>query len=655
MAIVPSPEEIYNVVAGAFDVEFYLTIYEDVARAGLDPIRHFLDEGSREGRDPAPWFSTRDYLEAVPEASAVNPFHHYLSVGWCLGKSPQASEFGSVYLWSAADTGNSPLSSRRNGLAVQPVRQQESQQVAELTANSDPWAVDRAVLLQAFDADYYHSLYPDISAAGIDPLDHFLAEGWREGRAPSRGFSVPDYLEFNPDVAALGINPFLHYVVAGRSEGRLGVHDLGFRHRMLSGLLTVPERQAHARKRMDSLTADPEIGLEDLGSLDKGLHLTFSHDDFTANVGGLQLCLQREAAGLARRGIDHLHLFPVTPWPTVRPDSVSGLTGVLLNGVRLGVFSASEIAQALRKAGSGEAGDCRTFAVHSLLGHAAIEVLDILKAAGLRKGYLWIHDFTSICAGFHLMRNDVADCGAPPLESPACSICVYSEYRQAHIEAHNRLFAGLDITVAAPSPSAYATWRLASTAPGDTPHIIHAHATLTPTQALISVGRKAPLKVAYIGMTALHKGWAAFEELSEAFADDPRYAFLHLGSQPGLGSRVPFRQISVSGQGPTAMRDALMEEAVDVVLLWSLCRETFSLAAHEAAAAGVFILTHADSGNIAAFVRSGDFGQVLESEAELMALFKGGQVANRARRRRKPMLYDLSFSETTADLLEPSR
>ncbi len=652
MASRASPEEIYNVVAGAFDVEFYLTIYDDVARAGLDPIRHFLDEGSREGRDPAPWFSTRAYLEAVPEAAADNPFYFYLSAGWRLGQAPQASEFASAHLWSAADSGNSPGSALQNGLADPRVQRHGSRPVADPAASPDPWTVDRDVLLQVFDADYYRAIYPDIAEAGIDPLDHFLTEGWREGRAPSRTFSVPDYLEFNPDVAALGINPFLHYVIAGRSEGRLGVHDLGFRHRMLARLLTVPERQAHARKLMDGFTADPPSGLEALGRLGSDLHLTFSHDDFTANVGGLQLCLQREAAGLARLGIDHLHLFPVTPWPTLRPDSVPGLTGVLLNGVRLGVFSASQIAQALRKAGAGAG---RTFALHSLLGHSATEVLDILKAAGIRKGHLWLHDFTSVCAGFHLMRNDVADCGAPPPDSPACSICVYGEHRQAHTEAHDRLFAALDITVAAPSTSAYATWRAASTAPEDTPHIIHPHATLTPTQASTPAGRKAPLKVAYVGMTALHKGWAAFEDLAEAFGDDPRYAFLHLGSRPGPGSRVPFRQVSVSAQGPMAMRDALMEEAVDVVVLWSLCRETFSLAAHEATSAGAFILTHADSGNIAAFARLGDFGQVLDSEADLAALFRSGQVAEHARRRRKPMLHDLTFSETTADLLGTAR
>ena len=31
---------------------------------------------------------------------------------------------------------------------------------------------------------------PDIAAAGVDPYQHFLNAGWREGRDPNRLFDV---------------------------------------------------------------------------------------------------------------------------------------------------------------------------------------------------------------------------------------------------------------------------------------------------------------------------------------------------------------------------------------------------------------------------------------------------------------------------------
>src|SRR5262249_35101361 len=37
---------------GRVDAEWYLQQYPDVARAGADPFKHFIDSGRREGREP---------------------------------------------------------------------------------------------------------------------------------------------------------------------------------------------------------------------------------------------------------------------------------------------------------------------------------------------------------------------------------------------------------------------------------------------------------------------------------------------------------------------------------------------------------------------------------------------------------------------------
>jgi hypothetical protein len=71
-----------------------------------------------------------------------------------------------------------------------------------------------------FDAAWYLATYPDVAAAGIDPLAHFVEVGWREGRDAGPGFATSAYLKANPDVARSGINPLFHYIEFGRSEGR---------------------------------------------------------------------------------------------------------------------------------------------------------------------------------------------------------------------------------------------------------------------------------------------------------------------------------------------------------------------------------------------------------------------------------------------------
>ncbi len=71
-----------------------------------------------------------------------------------------------------------------------------------------------------FDPAYYLSHNPDGAAAGLDPLPHYLAHGWREGRDPNAYFSTAWYLNQNPDVAASGANPLQHYADHGWREGR---------------------------------------------------------------------------------------------------------------------------------------------------------------------------------------------------------------------------------------------------------------------------------------------------------------------------------------------------------------------------------------------------------------------------------------------------
>ena len=63
-----------------------------------------------------------------------------------------------------------------------------------------------------FDPSYYLKTNPDVAAAGVNPLMHFLKQGWTEGRDPNPLFDTSYYLETNPDVAAGGLNPLMHFL-----------------------------------------------------------------------------------------------------------------------------------------------------------------------------------------------------------------------------------------------------------------------------------------------------------------------------------------------------------------------------------------------------------------------------------------------------------
>jgi hypothetical protein len=654
MAVTAPPkapaDALLMVISTAVDGAFYRAVNPDLAGSGLDPIAHYVASGWREGRDPAPWFSTSAYVRAYPEVvkAGWNPLHHYLAVGRREGRDVARSAQADDYLLRRARRGEAPAWSFESLIG-------EGQAADAVAEEAHVRHRERALAGAEFDAAFYLASNLDVAKTGVDALDHFLASGWREGRDPNATFSVKDYLESYPDIAAADINPFVHYLSAGRAEGRTGRTELGFRYDIIRRLAPPDAKVAAVaraeRKLKLGTAAALAQGLERARTGLADLHVTFSHDDYTANTGGVQLCLQREGARIRKLGRDHLHFFPAKPWPVVRVRGEAGHLGVLLNGKSLGVFDPKVITGGLAKAAGAVKAGRRSFAIHSLLGHNATETADILAAAGLKAGFFWLHDFASLCAGFHLLRNDVEDCSAPPPESQACGICVYGPWRARHMAEHERLFERLSLTVVSPAQTTLDLWNARSAYP-TAGEVVLPHARLVERGFAPVPPADRPLRIAYAGMPAAHKGWEVFRDLAAKHAGDPRYHFLHLGGRtpPGLG--IEFHKVTVTDARPRAMQEAIEAQEPDVVIIWPLCRETFSFIAYEAVAAGAAVITNPDSGNVAAFVGEERHGLVMAGEDALAAAFESGDFAELARARRRPMLYDLAFSALTVDLLE---
>src|SRR5439155_4443621 len=85
-----------------------------------------------------------------------------------------------------------------------------------LRLSRDIRAVRRSRL---FGETFYLEQNPDVAAAGVDPVVHYLTCGAAEGRNPNEWFETSWYLEAYPDVARAGLNPLLHYIRYGRREG----------------------------------------------------------------------------------------------------------------------------------------------------------------------------------------------------------------------------------------------------------------------------------------------------------------------------------------------------------------------------------------------------------------------------------------------------
>ncbi len=69
--------------SGFFSAPYYKSRYVDVATSSVDPLRHYVTYGWKEGRNPSEQFDTRFYLQVHPDVkiSKMNPLVHYIKYG----------------------------------------------------------------------------------------------------------------------------------------------------------------------------------------------------------------------------------------------------------------------------------------------------------------------------------------------------------------------------------------------------------------------------------------------------------------------------------------------------------------------------------------------------------------------------------------------
>lgn len=620
--------------SGQFDEAWYLNEYPDVAMSGIEPALHFLWIGRRLNRR-----SSRDGVVAPLASGQKSPAPIANA-----GQGPQ----------SVADMGEANPKPGAMGFATRLAEKSKIKlkgKFKKIDAGIDSHVFD--VVQQGFDTDFYLTNYPDVAEAGVDPVQHYILNGWRENRDPCLAFSTKYYLDNNADIVEAGVNPFFHFLAAGRSEGRAGRHELGFRWDVLSRLKPVAEQIAEYksfrkpvplsdRRKLTNALADQ------LGRYSKVV-LSFSHDDYTHNIGGVQLLLRRELGELQERGFLQLHFYPIHALPFLDTSDEAVQLGVLLNGVEVGVFTAEDICASLANRTLSDP----TFVIHSLLGHNMAQTIRILKAAGVKHGYHWIHDYAALYNNYKLMRNDVEYRGIPRKGTVAWDLCEFARADFSQADEFAKLFGEFEVDVLAPSDAALKIWEDSGL------HKVHAssvvrHAELreiasTPPQTRSENG---PLKIGFLGYPTDHKGWSVFQDLVLKLAEDPRYEFYHLGKGRRGGLPIEFREVSASEAQPDLMRAAVAAVELDVALTWSIWPETFCLTAYEALAGGAVLITNPCAGNIVDVIGQTGEGEVLADEGALQAAFTSGQIMKYARSRRTVRQFDLDYSSITLEVLD---
>jgi hypothetical protein len=166
--------------SGLFDAEWYRETYK-LSGNDEDPFDHYVNQGWKIGFWPSPKFDGPRYLSDNPDVfvSGMEPLRHFIEHGAAEGRL------------SIVGAGFIDLRSKLESSGL-------------------------------FDAEWYRETY-GLSRGTQDPLDHYLATGWKRGFWPSPKFDGQGYLIANPDVAEAGMEPLQHFIDHGGKEGRTSV------------------------------------------------------------------------------------------------------------------------------------------------------------------------------------------------------------------------------------------------------------------------------------------------------------------------------------------------------------------------------------------------------------------------------------------------
>ena len=154
--------------SGLFDRAWYLAQYPEIARSPLDPILDYVRRGAREGRNPNPLFEGDWYLAQYPDAQAtgLNPLIHYLLHGAAEGREP--GPFFDTQ-WYVAQ--HPELNSR-----LRAIERKAFPGSLALVHPSEGAAAETSAEVA--------SRRIDASCGSVNPLAHYLHDGWHKGVLP---------------------------------------------------------------------------------------------------------------------------------------------------------------------------------------------------------------------------------------------------------------------------------------------------------------------------------------------------------------------------------------------------------------------------------------------------------------------------------------
>lgn len=234
---------------------------------------------------------------------------------------------------------------------------------------------------------------------------------------------------------------------------------------------------------------------------------------------------------------------------------------------------------------------------------------------------VYIHDYYMICpnGGGNLLKNGKI-CGTIESGIAECANCDYFgfatvKFKQLFDKHLNR------IMFVAPSNSCKHYW-ICAYPEFESRTLVLFHQVLEGESNFIhkKIVNHERIRVGFVGSPTAIKGWEDFKYALERIKCLEKYYFFHFGKKRDDINGITNVFVDFHSS-ENAMVEALKNNQIDVALLLSKCPETYCYTYYESIAAGCYIVSFKNSGNIADQIYQRENGIVLNNIDDLISLF----------------------------------
>ena len=352
--------------------------------------------------------------------------------------------------------------------------------------------------------------------------------------------------------------------------------------------------------------------------INNGYILSFSMSNYLLYGGGTNLVVSNHQKLFNKHGISYICIAPFLLHGK-RYERFHDYWSLIVDGVYTGVLNTGNLIQAL-DAVNGEGAQLLSIHIHHWK-NTNMEAFQRIVNKYDSSVYMFIHDYSTVCCNFTLLRHGEF-CGYGMISEEKCTGCQYYarsfrnriEYEKIWDKFKKRL------RFVFPSDVALKVWTEAYPRYKTLCYVIpHQQCIGTYNENINKISNV--LRVAFIGSREDYKGWKVFLELYNKEKKNSAFEWFYFGTDNIDISDIKCVYVD-NRRNPMAMLNALRQNRVDVAVLWSLCKETYSYTYFECYAANVFVITNKNSGNIAFQVSKNGNGTVVDSTVELFKLFE---------------------------------